>query len=761
MIQGKLVVVKGKTNCQDIDLRLPMVVGRRRDSDLVIMHKSVSRQHCELFEQDGELMVRDNNSANGSFVNNRQITETALRPGDKLRVGPITFRAEFRQLSVEQPGYGDYGDVDAVASLIEEDAASAIDEVEPPPAAVEAGEEAEGDDIPSDMWGLVELEQNADELLDTGPAGAAEAADGDLEDLESAEVGSSFEFLEEFGDAGTQAEPEPEPESPAEDEGDEFLAFLSSDDDDGGDHTGEEATFNVSEGNEGDIFAAAGHADSEWEVGNVLDAARRQAEPSAGDAEGEGDAEGHADEEFDLDEVPPHELETGDANADLEAELEDVFTSEPEPAVQDNPDVDAVFAEAFGQPPPPSPEPAAEAAPPLEEDVGELQPAEELQWEEDLQPADEDAVGGAPADEDDDSGVDFEVAEEPFESQDPPEADPQHVFNEEEGALEEGEDYQSPPFAGSEPSTPQTDAEMPADETVDQIWQQMESGGEDLQGREGESEGEDFSLEHPEHLALDAVEDHSSLDAMASDADELAAEDWLNAPAGEDVALEAADESQAPAPADFGEAEADEVVDAFSEEAPAAAEDSFEPPSEAVPPEGAPATDEEGILEPAEEAILEPAQEEQPAAEAGEFEAQEPGEESWPAEQADSEASESEEPAPLEEAAGPETHEDAEKTPTDEDELGNLQDEYEGEMATEYDQEMEEEYSDEFPSELEALDSEGSSAEAGTAAEDAGEDEFTFRDLADELEDVDEVRLQDLNAGFAEEHEDSEKTPSD
>ncbi|MEK6233332.1 MAG: FHA domain-containing protein, partial [Planctomycetales bacterium] len=93
-MQAKLVVIEGKTNRPEIDLNLPMIVGRRRDSDLVIMHKSVSRQHCELVEQDGQVVVRDNHSANGTFINNKQISEKALRPGDKLRVGPLTFLAE-------------------------------------------------------------------------------------------------------------------------------------------------------------------------------------------------------------------------------------------------------------------------------------------------------------------------------------------------------------------------------------------------------------------------------------------------------------------------------------------------------------------------------------------------------------------------------------------------------------------------------------------------------------------------------------------
>ncbi|QGJ68355.1 Hypothetical protein PBC10988_0140 [Planctomycetales bacterium 10988] len=96
-MHAKLIVVEGKTNRREIELELPMFVGRRRDSDLVIMHKTVSRQHCELYEEGGQLIVRDNSSANGTYINNRKISQQILKPGDKLKIGPITFLAEIKE----------------------------------------------------------------------------------------------------------------------------------------------------------------------------------------------------------------------------------------------------------------------------------------------------------------------------------------------------------------------------------------------------------------------------------------------------------------------------------------------------------------------------------------------------------------------------------------------------------------------------------------------------------------------------------------
>lgn len=95
-MDAKLIVIGGKASRPEIRLKLPTTIGRRKDSGLVIVHKSVSRQHCELFERDGRLFVRDNQSANGTFVNELQVVEGPLQPGDKLRVGPLTFRAEYQ-----------------------------------------------------------------------------------------------------------------------------------------------------------------------------------------------------------------------------------------------------------------------------------------------------------------------------------------------------------------------------------------------------------------------------------------------------------------------------------------------------------------------------------------------------------------------------------------------------------------------------------------------------------------------------------------
>ncbi len=92
-MKAKLVVVSGNSTKREVKLRLPVIVGRNRDAGLSIVHPTVSRRHCELFERDGVLMVSDFGSLNGTLVGNLKVTEAVIRPGDQLTIGPLTFMA--------------------------------------------------------------------------------------------------------------------------------------------------------------------------------------------------------------------------------------------------------------------------------------------------------------------------------------------------------------------------------------------------------------------------------------------------------------------------------------------------------------------------------------------------------------------------------------------------------------------------------------------------------------------------------------------
>ncbi len=89
-----LKVVGGDAKAAEIKLNLPTIIGRSKQATLTLPHPLVSRNHCELFERDGKLWVKDLASLNGSFVDNVRLEgESVLEPTQLLTIGTVTFRA--------------------------------------------------------------------------------------------------------------------------------------------------------------------------------------------------------------------------------------------------------------------------------------------------------------------------------------------------------------------------------------------------------------------------------------------------------------------------------------------------------------------------------------------------------------------------------------------------------------------------------------------------------------------------------------------
>jgi hypothetical protein len=71
-----------------------ITVGRVEDNAFQIAEPSVSSHHCELLVQGTEVLVRDLNSTNGTYISGQKVTEMALKPGQILRLGQVEMRLE-------------------------------------------------------------------------------------------------------------------------------------------------------------------------------------------------------------------------------------------------------------------------------------------------------------------------------------------------------------------------------------------------------------------------------------------------------------------------------------------------------------------------------------------------------------------------------------------------------------------------------------------------------------------------------------------
>ena len=106
-INAKLVVVGGEVKTAEIKLRLPSTIGRGRGCTIMLPQALVSRQHCEIFESAGQLMVRDLGSLNGTFVNNQKIAEPSpVQSEELLTIGTVTFRVVYEGAGASSPPAG-------------------------------------------------------------------------------------------------------------------------------------------------------------------------------------------------------------------------------------------------------------------------------------------------------------------------------------------------------------------------------------------------------------------------------------------------------------------------------------------------------------------------------------------------------------------------------------------------------------------------------------------------------------------------------
>ena len=79
-----------------------LTIGRQDTNDIVLPgDMRVSRHHAEIVDRDGEWILRDLRSRNGSLLNGERVTESPLREGDRLKIGGsiLVFSAEYDPMS--------------------------------------------------------------------------------------------------------------------------------------------------------------------------------------------------------------------------------------------------------------------------------------------------------------------------------------------------------------------------------------------------------------------------------------------------------------------------------------------------------------------------------------------------------------------------------------------------------------------------------------------------------------------------------------
>ncbi len=84
----RLVIVSGPNRGSSFSLvEGENSIGRQMDNHIVLSSSKVSKRHCALVVNTRDVVLRDDGSTNGTFVNGALTKQQTLRSGDKLGVG--------------------------------------------------------------------------------------------------------------------------------------------------------------------------------------------------------------------------------------------------------------------------------------------------------------------------------------------------------------------------------------------------------------------------------------------------------------------------------------------------------------------------------------------------------------------------------------------------------------------------------------------------------------------------------------------------
>jgi len=72
-----------------------VIIGRLDESDIVLDDPGASRRHAEVRRQDGDFVIADLGSTNGTMVNESTVGERTLEEGDRITIGRTVL--EFRR----------------------------------------------------------------------------------------------------------------------------------------------------------------------------------------------------------------------------------------------------------------------------------------------------------------------------------------------------------------------------------------------------------------------------------------------------------------------------------------------------------------------------------------------------------------------------------------------------------------------------------------------------------------------------------------
>lgn len=99
---ASIVITQGYAEGMEYPLtKTHTIIGRDRTADIVLKDPLVSRQHAAILFSDGEFILKDLGSTNGTLMRGKMIEQAQLKNRDKFSIGDTTI-----QFILEDSGTG-------------------------------------------------------------------------------------------------------------------------------------------------------------------------------------------------------------------------------------------------------------------------------------------------------------------------------------------------------------------------------------------------------------------------------------------------------------------------------------------------------------------------------------------------------------------------------------------------------------------------------------------------------------------------------
>lgn len=96
-------------------------IGRSTGADICIESSEVSRDHCVIFLRRDHWYVKDLGSTNGTYVNDKMISEQLLDSGDCIEIGPVRLVFERTGSPAGSQGNPESEGIEGVSEVMQED----------------------------------------------------------------------------------------------------------------------------------------------------------------------------------------------------------------------------------------------------------------------------------------------------------------------------------------------------------------------------------------------------------------------------------------------------------------------------------------------------------------------------------------------------------------------------------------------------------------------------------------------------------------